>query len=306
MTRLLITGGSSYLGRHLVPIAEVNHEVGYTYYLNRPLGTQGISGELRGTQEEEKRWGRKTWQLDLRDEAAVRQLVTEWQPEVIIHLAGSNRSPDMTAVIEQGASHLVAAATLVNARLIHFSSDVVFDGRHAPYRESDPPSPIHAYGRAKAAAEAIVARYPNHVIIRTSLIYGRRLMDRSTEWIATALSQGQPVTLFDNQWRNPVWARTLSLASLELAQMEFRGILHIAGRQAMTRADFGLKLLDWWGIAGRDSLTIGPSSDAWPLDCRLDIALATELLETPLLGVDEVLAEPGETTQLNRKKMPHG
>lgn len=275
MSRILITGGSSYLGRHLVPIARVHHEVAYTYY-QTPQPYQ----DLRG------------FALDLRDGPAVQQVIREWQPEVIIHLAGSNRSPDMTAVIEEGATNVVAAAARANARLIHLSSDVVFDGRHAPYRESDSPNPIHDYGRAKAAAEAIVAAYPNHVIVRTSLIYGRRLMDRSTEWIVAALQQGRPVTLFDNQWRNPVWARTLSLACLELAQMDFRGILHVAGRQALTRAEFGLKLLDWWGIAERDSLTIGPSSDAWPLDCRLDVSLAADLLETPLLGIDEVLGEP--------------
>jgi dTDP-4-dehydrorhamnose reductase len=301
MSRLLITGGSSYLGRHLVPIAGVQHEVRYTYYQNDLMGTQGKlpsqgrGQELRGTQEGEsggEREGERAWRLDFRDGAAVRQVVTEWRPEVIIHLAGSNRSPDMTAVIEQGASNVAAAAALVDARLIHLSSDVVFDGRHAPYRESDPPNPIHEYGRAKAAAEAIVARYPNHVIVRTSLIYGRRLMDRSTEWIVAALREGRPVTLFDNQWRNPVWARTLSLACLELAQLDYRGILHVAGRQAMTRADFGLKLLDWWSIGERGSLIIGPSSDAWPLDCRLDVSLAADLLETPLFGVDEVLGEP--------------
>jgi dTDP-4-dehydrorhamnose reductase len=289
MSRLLVTGGSSYLGRHLVPIAGTNHEVAYTYYQ-----TPQVYKNLRGLA------------LDLRDGPAVRQIVTARRPEVIIHLAGSNRSPDMAAVIEQGASNLIEAAALVDARLIHLSSDVVFDGRHAPYRESDPPNPVHDYGRAKAAAEAIVARYPNHVIVRTSLIYGRRLMDRSTEWIVAALQQGRPVTLFDNQWRNPVWARTLSLACLELAQMDFRGILHLAGRQAMTRAEFGLKLLDWWGIGERATLAVGPSGDAWPLDCRLDVSLAAGLLETPLLGVDEVLGEPGAPADLDRKKMPHG
>lgn len=295
MARILITGGSSYLGQHLVPLATQSHQVGYTFYQNDPLllKTPQASENLRGL-------AIANWQIDLRDGPAVQRLVDEWRPEVIIHLAGSNRSPDMAAVITQGTSHIVRAAEATNARLIHLSSDVVFDGRHAPYRELDSPSPIHDYGRAKAEAETIVARYPNHVIVRTSLIYGRRIMDRSTEWIAASLSQGRPVTLFDNQWRNPVWARTLSLACLELAENDFCGILHVAGRRSMSRAEFGLKLLDWWGIDGRQSLKIGPSGEEWPLDCRLDISLAAGLLKTPLLGVDEVLARPagGELTTL--------
>jgi dTDP-4-dehydrorhamnose reductase len=195
----------------------------------------------------------------------------------------------MIAVIEQGATHITAAARAAGARLIHLSTDTVFNGRQAPYDESAPPDPIHAYGRAKATAEAIMASWRNHVIIRTSLIYGLTLMDRSTQWIAAALQAGQSVTLFDNQIRNPVWAETLSQACLELAGLDYCGILNVAGRPALSRAEFGLKLLDWWGINRRQTLAIGPSGEDWPLDCRLDLSLAGKLLVTPLPGVDEVI-----------------
>jgi dTDP-4-dehydrorhamnose reductase len=167
---------------------------------------------------------------------------------------------------------------------------VVFDGRQGPYDESAPLNPLHAYGRAKAAAEALVAGYDDHVIVRTSLIYGLEIMDRSTEWIAATLRAGQKVTLFDDQWRNPIWAATLSQACLELVEPGYRGVLHVAGELAMTRADFGLKLLDWWGINERDGLRIGPSDDRWPRDCRLDVSLAQRTLISKLPGVDQVLA----------------
>jgi dTDP-4-dehydrorhamnose reductase len=269
--RILVTGGSSYLGQHLVPIAAERYDVCYTFFSQDPLGLSN---------------GRK---VDLRDGPAVEKLVTAWQPEVIIHTAGSNRSADMEAVICSGARHISEAAAAGEARLIHISSDVVFDGRHAPYLESAPPYPLHAYGRAKAMAEEIVSATPNHVIVRTSLIYGLEIMDRSTEWITTSLGIGQPVTLFSDQIRNPVWAGTLSQACLELAELDYRGILNVAGRQILSRADFGLKLLDWWGFDEREGLTVGLSDPAFPLDCRLDIALAESFLSTPLPGVDDVL-----------------
>jgi dTDP-4-dehydrorhamnose reductase len=119
--RILITGGSSYLGRHLAPLAAAQgHEICHTYFSQDALGD-----------------GR---QLDLRDETAVQTLLRDFQPEAIIHTAGSNRSPDMTAVIIQAAQNLVKHGA--GARLVHLSSDVVFDGRKGtPYRESDPPSP---------------------------------------------------------------------------------------------------------------------------------------------------------------------
>jgi dTDP-4-dehydrorhamnose reductase len=114
-------------------------------------------------------------------------------------------------------------------------------------------------------------------------------MDHGTAWMVKALRAGQPVQLFNNQVRNPVWRHTLSQVCLELGVNNYTGVLNVAGQQAMTRAEFGLKMLDWWGVQERDSLTIGPSGGEWPLDCRMDISRATAVLQTPLWGVDEVL-----------------
>jgi dTDP-4-dehydrorhamnose reductase len=271
MSHVLITGGSGYLGRHLVPLAEDVHEVLATYYQNDVTGT----GQ----------------QLDVRDEAAVATLVNRFHPDVILHTAGSDRSPDSDDVIRLGATHIAHAAASVDARLIHLSTDVIFDGRKAPYDEDAPPKPLHAYGRAKADAESTVRRYGNHVIVRTSLIYGLTVMDRGTAWIAKSLKDGKPVTLFTDQRRNPVWVETLSRSLLELADSDFVGVLNVAGRQPLSRADFGRRMLDWWGIDARDLLSFGTSDpEKWPADLELNLSRAEALLSTPLWGVDEVLS----------------
>lgn len=275
MTRLLVTGGSSYLGQHLIPFCPAGWEVAYTYYSSDPLAMPGGI------------------QLDLRDEAAVLALVKRFRPEIIIHLAGSNRPAEtMEAVICQGTRHIVTAAGRVGARLVHLSTDVIFDGRQAPYRESDTPTPLHAYGRAKAAAEALVRRHADSVIVRTSLIYSLEKMDRGTEWMVETLRARRPVTLFTDQIRNPVWATSLSLGCLEVAQLPYQGVLHIAGRQHLSRADFALKMLAWWGVDPAEGIQLASSDpERWPRDCRLDITLAQSLLKTPLPGVDEVLTQ---------------
>ncbi|MEJ2749316.1 MAG: sugar nucleotide-binding protein [Anaerolineae bacterium] len=272
--RIFITGGGSYLGRHLVPLAAQSNEVGYTFFHNDPLALP---------------FGQR---LDVREETAVTRLITQFQPQVIIHTVGSNRGSDVGRVIRQGTQNVVRAAAQVNARLIHLSTDSIFDGLNPPYDETAVPTPVNEYGRAKADAEHIVSDYPNHVIVRTSLIYGLREMDHGTAWMARALAASEPVQLFDNQIRNPVWVETLSLACLELAANDFTGILNVAGQQVMTRAELALKLLDYWQVTPRDTLTIGPSvSGRWPLDCRLDLRLATAVLTTPLLGFDDLLAQ---------------
>lgn len=274
MNRLLITGGSGYLGRHLVRLAAESFpgSFGYTAFSADPLALpQGVT-------------------LDLRDGPAVTRFVADFTPDAVIHTAGSNRTPDMTAVIVEGARHVAEATAAVGARLIHLSTDSVFDGRDAPYDETAAPAPLNEYGRAKAAAEAIVAGHPNAVIVRTSLIYGLEEMDNGTAWMAAALRAGRPVTLFTNQIRNPVWVETLCRACLELVDHPYRGILNVAGRQAMTRAAFGLRLLDWWGMTARETLTLAPDeSGRWPLDCRMDVGMASRLLRVSLWGVDEVL-----------------
>jgi dTDP-4-dehydrorhamnose reductase len=271
--RLLITGGSSYLGRHLIPIAYRQYQLLYSYFSH-------AQPELPG----------RSRQLDLRDTQAVTQLILDWRPQVILHLAGSDRSEDMPAVICRGAENIVRAAQTVKARLIHLSSDVIFNGRHGPHPESEPPSPIHAYGQAKATAESIVATHADHVIVRTSLIYSLTQMDYGTKWMVSALQASKPVTLFEDQLRNPVWVETLAQGCLELVENDFRGILNIAGNQELSRAEFGLRMLDWWGIQERATLSTGLSPESWPKDCRLDVSLAGRLLSTPMLGVDAVLA----------------
>jgi dTDP-4-dehydrorhamnose reductase len=205
----------------------------------------------------------------------------------------------MNAVIIRGAENITGAAINVGARLIHISTDVIFDGTEAPYHESALPTPIHAYGKAKAAAESLVARSAGHVIVRTSLIYGLELMDMFTRWMVEALEAGLEVTLFTDQIRNPVWTGTLCGACLELVESDYVGILNVAGQQAMSREEFGLKLLDWWRIDDRKTLVAGHSDANWPVDCRLDLALAKILLETPMLGVDSVIqAHPAKRSQL--------
>ena len=138
MKRLLITGGSSYVGQHAVPLAvAAGYDVCHTFY------SRDIVADGRGVQ------------LDLRDGEAVSRLIAEFQPEGVLHLAGSNRPQDMTRLIEAGTRHVAHAAQQCKARLIHMSTDVIFDGLAAPYVEADVATPVHEYGRAKANAERL-------------------------------------------------------------------------------------------------------------------------------------------------------
>jgi dTDP-4-dehydrorhamnose reductase len=280
--RLLITGGSGYLGRHLCARAVARFDVTATYHTH--------SGPLPAGQ---------AVQLDLTNREAVFALVERFKPQAILHTAAINPGQGDDALMEQvntvGSGHVAQAAAAVGARLVHVSTDVVHNGRTAPYADDAPPQPLNAYGRSKAAAEAAVqAAHPGAAIVRTSLIYGLDEMDRGTAGFVERLKLGESLVLFADVLRQPVWVDTLSEALLKLATLDFAGILNVAGRQVLTREEFGRRMLAFWHVdAPPERLHAGRAtaiSAATPLDLRLHVRRAEQLLQMPFPGVDDVLA----------------
>lgn len=286
--KLLITGGSGYLGRQVSAKAVDTFQV-YSTYSSNP--TQIKAGQ--------------PVPLDLTRRDSVHRLVADLHPDAIIHTAALNPGPgsdeEMWQVNALGSQYIAEAAAAAGARLVHVSTDVVHSGRNSPYEDDAPPSPINGYGRSKAEAERLVAQIdPHAAIVRTSLIYGLAEMDRGTEGFVKRLQSGQPLVLFNDVIRQPIWVDTLAEALLRLAQdihpSDFRlhpFILNIAGRQALTREEFGRRMLAWWGVDAGKMVQSGRAadiSDAIPLEVRLTVAKAEQLLEMTFPGVDEVLS----------------
>jgi dTDP-4-dehydrorhamnose reductase len=280
--RLLVTGGSGTLGREIVRQAAACWDVTATCWANPdaiPTPVHGIS-RVR---------------LDLRDGAAVAQCLDRIRPAAIIHTAGSDRSDDLVRLIVDGTRHVAEMASRQGVRLVNLSTDVVFDGEHAPYTEASPPAPLHTYGRAKAEAEAAVsASRANAVTVRTSLIYSLAGEDHNSRWLLNAIASGEPLTLFTDEYRCPIWVRDLAAACLELAQHPYRGILNVAGPQRVSRWELGQKLMGAlgvrWGANIQPGLTPESLRRARPRDCTLDVTVAGRLLQNPPLGLDDVLS----------------
>jgi dTDP-4-dehydrorhamnose reductase len=276
--RMLVTGGSGYLGGWVARLARDGWDVTATY-LAHAVGEPDVD-----------------WRhLDVWDEAAVVTLVDEVRPQVVIHTAALNpgQGRDFDAVNAAGARHVARASASVGARLIHLSSDVLFDGRKGHYVEEDPPSPITPYGRSKARGEeAVRDSGAEAVIVRTSLVYGwRPSVARAAQWMIDDLRAGKPVCLFTDEVRCPIWVESLAAAVVELAGMSYTGILHVAGAQALSRYEFGVRLLRFHGVDPSPVIPVpSPKDIPRPLNCTLDCSRARALLRTPLPGVDEVLA----------------
>jgi dTDP-4-dehydrorhamnose reductase len=275
--RILVTGGSGYLGSALLNCLHATHpaaELFSTYFSKLPL----VDFTLRS-------------RLDLRDHDLIRRVVRTIQPNVIIHTAAQMQgSLEALRRVNAAPSGILSRlAGEIHARLIYLSTDLVFDGRRGNYREEDAPHPITDYGRSKFEAEGeVLDGRAEAVIVRTSLIYGFAPLDPRTR----AALNGEMPWLFIDERRSPIWVESLCAALVELSEGDYTGILHVAGAQALNRYDFGVKLARALGgdenrlLAARS----GESGLIRPLDCTLDCTRAQRLLETKLSGVDEVIA----------------
>jgi len=239
------------------------------------LHVTGATGYL-GSELVRLRPDASTERVEVRDGPAVQALFERVRPDVVVHTAYRQ---DDAAVNTEGSENVARAAAAVGARLVHLSTDVVFDGRKgAPYVEDDPPSPVTDYGRAKAEAERrVAAAHPGAVLVRTSLLYGGAAPSKHE------LAAHDPeFTFFTNEIRSPVRVTDLAEALLELAQLDVRGPLHLAGPDDVSRAEFA-------ELIRRAPVRSAPAPESRPLDCSLDSSRARALLRTRLRGVREAL-----------------
>jgi dTDP-4-dehydrorhamnose reductase len=228
--RILVTGASGQLGHYILRQLE-----------GCGKSAQGWSGRTCGTI-----FGANVTPLDFQHPSAILKALNKARPEVIIHAGAMSAADDVRKepirgrMINTDATRVIAEwAGAHAARLIYTSTDLVFDGTKSLWQENDPVCPILAYGRTKAAAEPFVTALPLGLVTRISLLYGPTLTGRPSFYTSTlaALAEGQSCTVFIDEWRTPVDYQTTAeiLCALAVDQPEISGILHIGGRERITR-----------------------------------------------------------------------
>jgi dTDP-4-dehydrorhamnose reductase len=281
---LLVVGASGYLGRRVVALAPAGAEVVATFHRNAPAGAAPHE--------------RHSWRaLDVRDHAAIDALVADVQPSAIVNCAYVQHGADLDAITASAPGVLASAARQVGARFVHLSSDVVFAGRDdRPYDERDEPEPVHDYGRAKRRAEQAV-RVANDaaLIVRTSLIYrgsADTVEGPQERMVRAAVDDNAGISFFTDEVRNPIAVDTLAAALHELVTAADRGVLHVAGADAVDRLTFARLLagplgVDASALRGRPR---DPALGPRPGNLSLDCGRARARLRTPLPGGRAVLS----------------
>lgn len=282
--RLLLTGASGQLGA----------------YLLRSLSSRGWpivawSGSVSGS-----RFGVPCRPVDLADADAVSTAFREARPEGVLH-AGAMASvgacvanPQRAEQINtRGSALLAELAERDKIRLIHISTDLVFDGERGNYREEDAVAPRSVYGRTKAAAESAVLAGGRNLVARVSLLFGPTLMEQPTffDRMTMALRERRPMALFDDEWRTPLSLETAAEALTELTASDAVGLLHLGGPERMSRWEMGQRLAANLGCDPSVFVAVSRNSDAAaeprPRDTSLDSSRWRRLAEA--LRADRLL-----------------
>jgi dTDP-4-dehydrorhamnose reductase len=236
MQKILITGASGFLGWNLCQIARKDWEVYGTYH-----------------QQQIEIADVKLSQLDLTNVDLVRAKIDRIKPDAIVHTAAAAQpnfcqsNPEISDRINVVASKLLAEiCAKLQIPFVFTSTDLVFDGTQAPYRETDPVSPINLYGTQKATAEReILSVYPQATICRMPLMFGIAPSTATSfiqPWL-TSLQSQQKLQLFVDEFRTPVSATTAAQGLL-MALRKSPGMLHLGGKERISRYDFGCLLAE--------------------------------------------------------------
>lgn len=266
----LITGATGQLGGHLVRLL-----------LQDPVQKSVVGLSLHGGPLPA---GALSRTLDLRDCAQIAALVErDCRPTHIVHTAAMTavgdchaRPEDAERVNVDATRALAEAARRGGVRLVHVSSDMVFGGDAAPYRESDPPRPLSHYGRTKAAAEREALACSGALVVRVPLLYGYACNGRINTFSQQmeALRERRPLRLFTDEHRTPVHVADAARALIACGRSELEGVLHVSGPERLSRFQMVERFAALEGIRDPSLAPISrlsiESAEPRPADLSLD------------------------------------
>jgi dTDP-4-dehydrorhamnose reductase len=254
------------------------------------------------------------FQLDIGDRDATLQLVRKIRPKVIVNTAAlhnvdycETHREEADRINVGGARNLAEAARESGSRLIHLSTDYVFDGNRGHYNESDPPHPLHYYAKTKVDSENIVSQLPNYAVARPSVIYGWNALEATgvpsssgktinfAMFVLDKLKKNETVKAVRDQYSSPTFADNLAEALLILAKRSENGVFHTAGRSCMSRYEFATNLAEIFGYSTKLVQPVLTSDFKQiaerPKNSCLDVGKAEKTLGVRFLTAEEGIRE---------------
>ncbi len=243
--KILVTGSNGLLGQKLTSLLDSDRAIELIATARNDLSLPLVRGRYI--------------QMDITKETEVNRVLREQKPEVVINTAAMTQVDqceterdacwlaNVTAV-----NFLVQACEEIGAKLIHVSTDFIFDGSNGPLSEDAQPGPVNYYGESKLAGEEIVKQSKiNWAIVRTVLVYGITAdLSRSNIvlWVKKNLEEGKTINVVNDQWRTPTLAEDLAKGCYLVATKKATGIYHISGEEMMTPYDIAMKTAEFFKL----------------------------------------------------------
>ncbi|MCD6235217.1 MAG: SDR family oxidoreductase [Candidatus Marinimicrobia bacterium] len=291
--KVLITGGNGLLGYHLTRV----YGDGTWKILSTDIHDHILSP------------GVSYFPLNISDKHAVFSLCNEFKPSLILNAAAFTNVDDCEKAVDTafavntfGPRNLAEWCALNTCKLIHFSTDYLFNGEAGPYDETASPDPINIYGLSKLGGESQIRRIlKNHLIIRTNVLFGKGPTEKASfvRWVVESLRNNHLIHVVDDQYNNPTWSNDMALAVKQLDQLEVTGVINYGGPDYLNRYEFACLVSDIFHL---DRTLIHPITTnrlalaaPRPLRGGLDISRLQSLPDIPLTPLKTILKRIKET-----------
>lgn len=241
-----------------------------------------------------------TISMDISNFEQVNRIISELKPDFVINCAvigdvdflQEHRDIAMKTNAE-GPKNIAIACKKNNARLIHISTDAVFDGKNGNYREDDLPNPVNVYGESKLQGEQeIIKNTNNYIICRTNFFGIDNRGKYFFSWILKSIKEKKTINGFTDVMFSPIDVNTLSKIIIELLPSKYVGVLHLSG-QPISKYDFIKKVVEFvkYDISKVMPVSIDnhPLKAPRPKDTSLSSNISKSIIKTHIPTIDEWL-----------------
>lgn len=279
--KILVTGSNGLLGQKITDLV-------LSEYPNIHL-----VATARGENRHAIKAGYDYREMDISDLNSLQSVLEEEQPDVVIHTAAMTQVDDCEFKKEEcvalnitAVENIAKLSSMLNFRLVHLSTDFIFDGTKKMYKEDEEANPLSYYGWSKLEAEkAVIANASNYAILRTVLVYGTVSdMSRSNImlWAYNTLKDGKEAKVVDDQFRTPTLADDLAQGCMLAALANGNEIFNIAGKDYIGIYELVEKIANMYGfemtnISKVSSTTLNQPAKRPPIT-GLDISKAKKML----------------------------
>jgi dTDP-4-dehydrorhamnose reductase len=285
MSAILITGGTGLLAVNWATRISASHTVSLAIHTRKITLPNA-----------------RTILVDLESVNRVRQILDKLAIDTVIHTAAMTdieeceRVPALARHVNVTlASNVAQASRAHGARLVHISTDHLFDGASPMRTETDPITPLNVYARTKAEAENIVLETcPTALVVRTNFFgWGTSYRRSFTDAILASLNAGRPAILFEDVYYTPILVDVIIDAVHKLLSEAQTGIFNIVGDQRISKFEFGLKVAATFRLdttlIQRSRLAERRDLTSRPLEMSLSNRKACSVLGGPLGTADDHL-----------------